>query len=555
MAISFSMLLSLISCSKKDDNNKPEFNLNVCISNEPGSIDPTIVPTIAGLTYDLHIFEGLVKYVNADNHTNNCPNMFNTQIVEGQAERYSVSDDQCVYTFYLRDDILWSDGVEVTAKDFVYSWQRLVDPATAAAYGYLLNDIVLNASEIQSGSKNKNELGIKAVDDRTLEVTLVNPCPYFLEICAYSCLCPLREDVVNKGENWTDPGKIVVNGAYTISEWVHDSYIKMTQNENYYDKNKVGPDSITWWLSDNETSVANAYMTDEYQFISTLPVDMIQYFKESGDFYSAPNLSTRFLIFNCEKIKDWRVRAAFTLAIDRNNITDNVTRGGEVPANSWISAGITNSEGKFYSEGKSGMGVMFEFLNESYSQYDLSTYKGRCDLAKELYNNAVEDKSWEPSTIISYSYGTSDINKAIAEACCSDWSSVLGIKVQLDNQESSTYVSFLGERNFDIARLKWNAAYNDPMSHLEMLLSDGPFNFGNFMNADYDKFVREAKKSPIGSNRDESIYSAEKILFSEEGFPISPILFPADVFCVKSDLSDIGFITMGTYCFIYTNNA
>ena len=158
-------------------------------------------------------------------------NMQNTEVVLGQAASYEVSDDLCVYTFTLRDDIFWSDGEPVKAGDFVYSWQRLVDPATASDYGYFLDNIVLNAAAIQAGEKDKSELGIKAIDDKTLEITLEAPCAYFLEMCAFASLVPLRQDVVEGSDNWTDPANIVVNGPYKVVEWVHDSYLRMEPNE------------------------------------------------------------------------------------------------------------------------------------------------------------------------------------------------------------------------------------------------------------------------------------------------------------------------------------
>ena len=191
------------------------FVVNACIASEPETIDPSLISSVDGSTYTQHQFENLMKYQMVEANPAEDPNMKLTEVVLGQAKEYTVSEDMKVYTFTLRDDIFWSDGQPVTAKDWVFSWQRLVDPATASDYGYFLDNIVLNAAAIQAGEKDKSELGIKAIDDKTLEITLEAPCAYFLEMCAFASLVPLREDVVKDG--WTEPANLVVNGPYKIT--------------------------------------------------------------------------------------------------------------------------------------------------------------------------------------------------------------------------------------------------------------------------------------------------------------------------------------------------
>ena len=452
-----------------------EFVLNACIASEPETIDPGLISSVDGSTYTQHQFENLMKYQMVAENPADDVNMQNTEVVLGQAASYEVSDDLCVYTFTLRDDIFWSDGEPVKAGDFVYSWQRLVDPETASDYGYFLDNIVLNAAAIQAGEKDKSELGIKAIDDKTLEITLEAPCAYFLEMCAFASLVPLRQDVVEGSDNWTDPANIVVNGPYKVVEWVHDSYIRMEPNEYYYDAANLGPDAIVWWLSDSETAILSAYQSGEYDFIESFPTDLIETLQASGDCFINPYVGTYYLYLNCSKITDWRVRAAMVLSVDRENIVENVTQGGQVPATGFVASGILDSTGADFAFGVSELGAIYNTLQKMYPDADLSTYAGKCELAKQLYDEAVAEGAWDANTTVVYNFNTSETHKAIAEACGSDWQTVLGMNITLENQEWATYTNGLSEHGFGVARLGWIADYNDPVTYLELMVTGNSY--------------------------------------------------------------------------------
>ena len=468
------------------------FEIHACIASEPETIDPSLISSVDGSTYTQHQFENLMKYQMVEANPAEDPNMKLTEVVLGQAKEYTVSEDMKVYTFTLRDDIFWSDGQPVTAKDWVFSWQRLVDPATASDYGYFLDNIVLNAAAIQAGELDKSELGIEALDDKTLEITLEAPCAYFLEMCAFASLMPLREDVVEGNDNWTDPENIVVNGPYKVTEWVHDSYIRMEPNEYYYDVDSLGPDAIVWWLSDSQTAILSGYQSGEYNFVEDIPADMIETLQDSGDLFINPYVGTYYLYLNCSKIPDWRVRAAMTLAVDRENIVENVTQGGQVPATGFVASGILDSEGNDFAYGASELGAIYNTLQEMYPDADLETYSGRCELAQELYEEAVEEGAWDPNTTVVYNFNTSDTHKAIAEACGADWKSVLDMDITLENQEWATYTNGLGEHKFGVARLGWIADYNDPITYLELMVTDNPYNYGLYS----DKTRRSPRPRP-----------------------------------------------------------
>ena len=536
------------------DTAAEPFVVNACIASEPETIDPGLISSVDGSTYTQHQFENLMKYQMIDEQAADDPNMKNTEVVCGQAASYEVSDDLCTYTFTLRDDIFWSDGQPVTAKDFVYSWQRLVDPATASDYGYFLDNIVLNAAAIQAGEKDKSELGITAIDDKTLEIQLEAPCAYFIEMCAFASLVPLREDVVEGNENWTDPATIVVNGPYKVVEWVHDSYIRMEPNEFYYDAKNLGPDAIVWWLSDSETAILSAYQSGEYNFIENFPTDMIESLQASGDCFINPYVGTYYLYLNCSKITDWRVRAAMVLSVDRENIVENVTQGGQVPATGFVASGILDSTGADFAFGVSELGAIYNTLQSMYPDADLSTYAGKCELAKQLYDEAVADGSWDPNTTVVYNFNTSDTHKAIAEACGSDWQTVLGMSITLENQEWATYTNGLGEHAFGVARLGWIADYNDPVTYLELMVTGNSYNYGLYSDESFDASITAAKAALAGPDRDALLYSAEETLFGEGGFPVCPIYYYTNMYC-NNGLTNLGYTGMGYFFFQYAQKA
>ncbi len=531
------------------------FEVSACIASEPETLDPNLESSVDGATYAMHLFEGLMKYVLTDDsavidegYESDAVKLMDVDY--GQAESYDVSDDGLVYTFHLRDDINWSDGEPVTANDFVYSWKRIVDPANAADYGYILDGIVVNAAEIQAGEADPDTLGIKAVDDKTLEITLEAECPYFLGLCAFAALEPLRQDIVEEyGQEWTDPGNMVSNGAYVLSDWVHDSYLQMTKNENYYDIDAIGPDTITWYLNNSETSELAAFEAGEYDFFDAVPVDQISDLKDRGVCYSAPQVGTYYLYLSCDQIPDWRVRAAISLAIDRDNIVENVTQAGQIPATGVTAEGISTWDGQSWTE------VYGDFttqaLSEMYPDADLETYSGRCELAQQLLEEAVAD-GYDTSATIDYEYNTNEAHKAIGEAVQADVASVLGLEIALNNSEWQTYTNNLGEGKFGMARLGWIADYDDPQTYIELFANGNSYNYGNWVNDEYTELVQQAKALPGGEERDELLSSAEKMMFGEGGYPIAPIYFYTVTYCINDDaVKNVGWTPLGYFLFNY----
>ncbi|MBQ9512871.1 MAG: peptide ABC transporter substrate-binding protein, partial [Lachnospiraceae bacterium] len=476
--------------------------ITACIASEPETIDPGLISSVDGSTYTQHQFEALMKYVSTGELAGDNPAMFNTEPDYGMAVSHEVSDDQLVYTFKLRDEAVWSDGEPVKAGDFVYSWRRIVNPETASDYGYILDGIVQNAAAIQAGEKQPEELGIEALDDKTLQITLEAPCPYFLELCAFASLMPLREDVIEQyGAEWTDPANIVTNGPFKITEWVHDSYIAMEQNDKYYDVASLGPKSIKYYLNDSETAIMSAYESGEYDFVENIPTDRIADLQASGDCFINPYVGTYYLYINCKDVPDWRVRAAIMLTIDQQNIVDNVTQGGQVPATGLVASGIADSAGKnFAEENAKTSAPMFAWLQENYAdveELDLNEYEDRCELAQILLEEAVAE-GYDTSKTIYYRYNTSESHQKIAEAVQADVKGVLDLNIELSNQDWNVYTSGLAEHDFGLARLGWIADYNDPITYLELFTNGNSYNYGLYYSDEFTDLINQAKTLPAG---------------------------------------------------------
>ena len=527
------------------------FVVSACIASEPETIDPTMISSVDGNTYVNHLFENLLRYAPTDKAAGDDPKMVTAELELGQAESYEISDDGLVYTFHLRDDIVWSDGEPVKAQDWVYAWQRLCDPDQAADYGYLLADVGLaGAEEVYYNGADPDTLGIKALDDKTLELTLVSPCPFFEQLCAFGNLMPLRQDVIEQyGDTWTDAGNIVCNGPFVMNEWVHDSYISMVPNELYHDTDSVGPDEIRWYLSDDETAILSSYKSGEYDFIESFPNDQIASLVASGDCYVLPAVTTYYLYINCDHLTDWRVRAAIALCIDRDNIVENVTQGGQIPATSLVTGGITDSEGNMWQNGTGYNEIQWAPLAEMYPDYDLTSYAGRCELAQALLADAVAD-GFDTSVTIPYRFNNLGSHGDIAEAVQQDVNSVLGLNMTMDSTEWQVYTSTLSsDRDWFVARLGWQADYLDASSFLDLFKTGGAYNYSHWSNPAYDELCNQYKTMPGGPERDAVMYEAEALLFSEGGFGVTPLYYYTNPYCLSSHVQHAAASTLGFYLF------
>ena len=529
----FCMVLTLASCgggaSKAEGSN-----LNLCFASEPQTIDPALNSSVDGAVMILHMFEGLLKWVDDGKGK--------AKLAPGMATEWSTSDDGLVWTFNLREGALWSDGEPVKAGDFVYAWQRLVDPATAADYSYMI-DMVANANEIMAGEADPSTLGIKAIDDATLEVTIVAACPYFEEIVAFPATYPVRQDIIEaNGDQWTfTPETYVGNGPFKMTEWVHTSYIMTVPNENYYDVAALAPASIKFTLMDDDNAKLAAFKSGELDFIETPPVAEIPTLLKSGELKIADYIGTYYVCFQTQKapFDNAKVREAFSLVIDRNYITSQISGAGEVPAGGFVPQGIYDADGP--------SGDTFRTKGEDYYSVAEADYKANTDKARALLAEAgfPEGKGFP---IVEYLYNTADNHKAIGEALQNMWQTELGVTVTLSNQDWNVFLQTRKDGDYSIARNGWIADYNDPISFLDMWITGGGNNDAQYSNPEYDKILKAVKASSDQTERMDLMHQAEDIIIGQDN-ALAPIYFYTQPYMLKDSVKGMYYTPLGFFFF------
>lgn len=524
-AFAFSMLAGCGSDnSASNDNNKTSadaeqtatndgdgFNITVNFASEPMTMDPALNSAVDGSVMANHLFEGLMKWESTGEEVEGSEGTCDSaKLTYGQAESYdkTTNDDGTVtYTFHLRDGIKWSDGKDVTAGDFEYSWKRLVSPDTAADYNYML-DCVVNANEIMAGEKDPSELAVKAVDDKTFEVTLTTDLPYFEELCAFPAMMPVRQDIIEaNGDQWTfDPSTYISNGPYKLTEWTHNSQIVMAKNENYYDYANLGPDTITFKLMDDSNAMLSGFKSGELDYIQEAPQAELPNLIASGDMKIVDYLGTYYVCFQTQKapFDNPKVREAFTLAVDRNYIVEKVTQSGQVEAGAYVPSGISDAE-----EGS-------DFRKDGGDYYDPTkdAYEANCEKARQLLAEAGYPNG-EGFPVVEYLYNTNDAHKAVAEALQNMWEQELGVTVTLNNQEWNAFLQTRKDGDFSIARNGWISDYNDPVSFLDMWVTGGGNNDAQYANPDYDNQISQEKAESDPAARMKLLHQAEDILVGQ----------------------------------------
>jgi len=438
------------------------------VGDDSPSIDPQLVEDVDGSAIARDLFEGLM---NEDAEGN---------VIPGVATGFTVSDDGLVYTFTLRDNAMWSDGVQVTAQQFVDGIRRAADPVTASEYAWYLGIAgILNAGAVNAGEMSLEDLGVRAIDDLTLEITIDAPRPYFLQTTTFPTLYPARLDVIAEhGNDWLTPENGVFNGAYVLESKVPQERITRIRNEMYWDNSNTILDRVTALVINDENAALTRYLAGEID-MTDIPAGQFprlsaQYPDEAISF---PNSCSYYYQFNQseggpEALKDPRVREALSLAVDRDIIVENVLAGGQRASYTFTHWAIPGWE--VPSVPAAAM-----------------TQADRNARAVELLAEAGHGPD-SPLTI-ELLYNTSDSHQAIAVAMTQMWKQTLGVESTLANQEWSTFLAARGNQNFELARSGWCADYAEPSTYLDLVTSTSPYNDGKYANADIDALMQEAK--------------------------------------------------------------
>ncbi|SHI88123.1 oligopeptide transport system substrate-binding protein [Geosporobacter subterraneus DSM 17957] len=478
-----------------------KFNLNA----DPKTIDPQLNSAADGGHIVNNTFEGLMREIDG-------------KLENAMAEKYEISEDGLTYKFTIRD-AKWSDGKPVTAHDFEYAWKRALDPATASEYSFQMY-YIKGAQAYNEGTGSIEDVAVKALDDKTLEVVLEGPTPYFLELTTFYTFMPTRKDVVEKDpEGWAkNPEITVCNGPFKVTEYKIGDKLILSKNENYWQADKVKLDRIEVSMIVESTTGLTAYEAGELDVIDEVPNQEIPRLQANDPtFRILPQIGTYYYIFNVTKkpTDDVRVRKALSLAIDRTAIVEKVTKGGQIPATGFTPPGLLDADGK-------------EFRTVA-GDYGIDPKAAKVEEAKALLAEAgyPDGKGFPELTVL---YNTSENHKAIGEAIQEMWKQNLGISVKLQNQEWAVFQDSRHNGNFEIARAGWLGDYADPMTMLDLWLSYSGNNDAQWRNKEYDKLIEDSKKL-AGKERFDLLYQAEALMMEE--MIVMPIYYYTDPIAVK----------------------
>jgi len=528
------LILNLTACDFKQEKV-----ISINIGSEPITLNPVANVTADGVTLISHCFEGLTK---TSIKNKNLKGVNLGEITLGQAKSYekNINPDGTVsYIFILRDDIFWSDNIPVKAQDFEYSMKYCVDPINNCISSYHL-DIIQNASEIISGKISKDLLGVKALDDKKLEIILDLDYPFFLERCSWPQYMPIREDIIKTyGENWyLNPENYICNGAMKLESWSHDSNIILVPNENYYDRDKIKIKNLKFILSSDVNSMFAAYKNNQVDFIQKLPRQE-ENIKKSKSYFSHETLAVMFVSFQNQKapFDNKLVRKAFSLAIDREHITKNILRNGELPAGGLIPWGCVDQN-------------KIDFRKQAGNYYEINNYKNNCEQAKKLLAQAGYPDG-KDFPVVEYLCSNIDVMKSVAEALQNMWQEVLGVTVQIKTQDWNAFLGLQQAGDFEVSHLTWLGG-DDPLCYLEMNYSAN--NYAKYSNPEYQKIINQVQneKNLDINKRNELLARAEKLVIQED-MGIAPLFFPVAAGLLRENITGVYRSKYNNYFFIYSD--
>ncbi|WP_124726665.1 peptide ABC transporter substrate-binding protein [Staphylospora marina] len=442
----------------------------------------------------------------------------------GIATEYKVSPDKKQYTFTLREDAEWSDGKPVTAHDFEYAWKRALDPNTASEYAYILY-MIKNAEKYNNGKAKASDVGVRALDDKTLEVTLERPSLNFLSVITLPQFMPQRKDIVEKYKNeyGTKVDKVVYNGPFTLTSW-SPSKLVLVKNANYWEANSVTLEKVEIHIVKDPATSMNLYTANEVD-ISPLSSALAEAFKKSSEFNAVENSSTFYILFNHEKsiFKNEKIRKAISLAIDRDEF-EKLTSDGSKGAGSLVPTSIKGRGGESFR-------VVGEVVRHD------------TDKARQLLQEGLSELglSKPPSTIEMITFDTSP-RKEVAINIKEQLRTKLGLNIQLNAQPGKIRLDRVKSGDFQMAMYGWGADYDDPMTFFDIWMSDNGMNHGKFKNAEYDALVKKAMTTTNSEEYVKSLVEAEKILVGTDArgkAAMAPLFYGAKAFMEKPYVKDL----------------
>ena len=563
------MITMLTSCG---GGNKSEANtIHTVTYQEPGSLDPALSRGTHESLILNHLFTGLLSYNSKGD------------LSPGMAELPDVSEDGLTYTFHLKDDMKWSNGDPVTANDFKYEWLRVLTPETGAEYSYQFYYIQgaeeLNTLEapgtyyvkdsngkdtkeidhkveytdsdteglnIEGKSKEeiskmvydkwlsekKEKVAIEAPDDKTLVVKLNNPVPYFAELTANYAFYPINSKIAKKNPDWAKSASddYTCNGAFTLENWDHDNCITLAKNDSWVDAKDVKIDGIIFDILEDHNTAWQNYESGQYQFLSGAPQEVVAEKTKDNDkeLHFGGELGTYYYALNMESgdndkaiFSNKKIRQALSMSLDRDAIVKNVAKGGQYPATGLVCYGIKDDQGKDFRD----------------PEDNLLKYEPK--KAKELLKEGLKEEGLKLSDMNDavLMYNTDENHKKLAQTLQQMWKQNLGIEIALENCDLNVKMDREDNHDFDISRAGWVGDYNDPMTFMDISVTDGPMNFSGYSNAEYDSLIETAKTANDQTERMNAMKKAERILMDD--MPLIPLYFYTQPYFVKPNVKGI----------------
>lgn len=513
----------LAACGKSSDNSASDKQvLNWSESAELPSMDLSKATDTVSFNQLNNSMEGLYRLGK------------NSKIEPGIATKTEVSDDGLTYTFTLRKNAKWSNGDPVTAKDFVYSWQRTVDPKTSSQYAYLF-DGVANAQDIMDGKKQPSELGIKADGDHKLVVTLDKQVPYFKLLMGFPVFFPQNQKVVEEyGDKYGTASKYMVyNGPFVLKDWTGTNLSwTLAKNNKYWDKSKVKLDEINYKVNKSTTTAYNLYQSGKVD-ATVLGAEQARQLKGQTGYTDRKEASVFYLQLNEQKAEfaNTKIRQAISKAIDREQYVKQVLAGASTPAKGFVSSGLAERNGK-------------DFVDAAYVK---SAVEYNEKDAKKLFEEGLKEVG-QDKIEFSILGDDTDTSKKATEFLQSEITETFGsdkVKVTVSNVPFKTRIARTQDKNFDVVVSGWGADFADPISFLDLLTSDNPQNAGGWKNEEYDRLIEASKTTDANdpAKRWDNLVQAEKILMDDQG--VIPLYQSTKPWMVKPSVKNVIFNSAG----------
>lgn len=492
---------------KGSANGPQETTIN--LGTEPPQMNSTLTTDVTSMNVMRHVFDGLM---NLDKDNNPIP---------GIAEKYEVSTDGLKYTFHLRD-AKWSDGTAVTAKDFDFAWKTVLKKDTAAPYAYIFYSIK-GAQAYNEGTGKVEDVGIKAVDDKTLEVTLERPTPYFLYLTSFGVFMPVNQAFYekqvsgDKNAYGTEADKLIYNGPFTITSWAHEDKLVLEKNPNYWDAANIKLNKITMLMVKDTNAGYNMFAGDEADMVGLK--DSAQVEKAKTDGYVPQKYSdgaVAYFEFNLKDpvMQNVNIRKALTYAMDRQSFVTNVLKNSSTPALSFTNPDISGLNGKSF---KSMVGDLIKDNNS--------------DEAKQLLAKGMQELGLTTTPKLSMITDDTDVAKRDAAAYQEYWKKNLGVDVEIQTMPFKSRLARMDDKDFQVVLALWGPDYNDPMTYLDMFETGNGNNHTSYSNKAYDDLLNKIRAETDAAKRFDLLVQTEKLLMQDQ--PIGPIYFRNRDFVTK----------------------